>query len=111
MSDQDGPRALRLEPKDNVAVVLADTDPGATVEVDGFGPILAEEAISRGHKIALEEIPEGAHVFKYGEVIGVSTASIRAGGHVHTHNLDSARLPGPGDAETGTSAAGTASNG
>ena len=40
-----------------------------------------------GHKQAAADIPRGADVVKYGFPIGHATADIRAGEHVHTHNL------------------------
>ncbi|MBP5354393.1 MAG: altronate dehydratase [Lachnospiraceae bacterium] len=40
-----------------------------------------------GHKQAVTDIPRGADVVKYGFPIGHATADIRAGEHVHTHNL------------------------
>lgn len=52
---------------------------------DGTTP--AVEDIPAGHKVALHDIPKGAPVRKYGEVIGVALADIPAGGHVHVHNL------------------------
>ena len=40
-----------------------------------------------GHKQAIADIPRGADVVKYGFPIGHATADIKAGEHVHTHNL------------------------
>ncbi len=62
--------ALKIHPGDNVEVALAD---GGDVP--------------RGHKRALADIPEGGLVVKYGRAIGHATRAIRAGEHVHTHNL------------------------
>ena len=42
-----------------------------------------------GHKTALCDIAQGENVIKYGFPIGRATAMIRAGEHVHTHNLRS----------------------
>ena len=50
-----------------------------------------------GHKIALRAIRAGEAVIKYGSPIGLATAEIPAGAHVHTHNLASTR--GRGDLE------------
>lgn len=83
------PRWIRLDPRDNVAVALAPLKPGEEV----LDVILAEP-IALGHKLALVAIPEGGEVIKYGEVIGIATAAIEPGGHVHVHNVRSARLPG-----------------
>lgn len=71
------PPVLQLHPDDNVAVVL-----------QGLGDV------PPGHKIALADIPEGGDVRKYGAVIGRATAAIRAGDHVHVHNIESTRLRG-----------------
>lgn len=45
------------------------------------------EAIPSGHKIATAQIAVGDPVRKYGQVIGVATAPIAKGAHVHVHNL------------------------
>src|SRR5690606_20293076 len=44
--------------------------------------------IPRGHKIATADIAAGAPVRKYAQVIGYAAGDIRAGDHVHTHNLE-----------------------
>ena len=43
--------------------------------------------IPSGHKVAIAEIEAGAHVIKFGEVIGAATKKIEKGEHVHTQNL------------------------
>ncbi len=43
--------------------------------------------IPAGHKIARHDIPEGAAVHKFGQIIGYASEAIPAGFHVHTHNL------------------------
>ena len=55
---------IQIHPSDNVAVDTA-----------------------TGHKQALTDIPYGADVVKYGFPIGHATADIKAGEHVHTHNM------------------------
>ena len=40
-----------------------------------------------GHKYALSDIKKGENVIKYGSAIGHATCDIKAGEHVHTHNL------------------------
>ena len=55
---------IRIHPLDNVAV---DTE--------------------TGHKQVLTDIPTGADIVKYGFPIGHATVDIKAGEHVHTHNL------------------------
>ena len=40
-----------------------------------------------GHKYARRDIAKGENVIKYGNPIGHATADIKAGEHVHTHNV------------------------
>ena len=51
----------------------------------------------RKGKIAVEDIPQGAQVMKYGESIGIASTDIKVGGQVHVHNIEGAR--GRGDLE------------
>lgn len=83
--------AFRIFPGDNVATVLAGVRPG-DVAVRGEGDIRtirAVEPIAAGHKIAVEDIPAGGGIVKYGIVIGEATADIPRGGWVHLHNMRS----------------------
>lgn len=75
-------RALKLNPADDVAVMLDSVDVGD--EVLG---VAAREPVGSGHKLALHEIAAGIPVHKYGQVIGIAATDIRAGAHVHDHNL------------------------
>jgi len=86
-------RAIVLDARDNVAVATVDLAAEADVSVAGHVVTLLDP-IPVGHKFALAPIAEGGHVLKYGEVIGTATSAIAAGGHVHVHNVVSARLPG-----------------
>ena len=86
--------AIVISDEDNVATALEAIDAGQVVRVGG-STVTAIDAIPRGHKIALCAIPAGARVVKYGSPIGTASAAIAAGGHVHTHNVASAR--GRGD--------------
>jgi len=61
---------IRVHPRDNVEVVLT-----------------AGQAAPLGHKLALTDIPAGGDVIKYGFPIGKAIADIKAGEHVHSHNL------------------------
>ncbi|MEX0611136.1 MAG: UxaA family hydrolase [Pirellulales bacterium] len=85
------PRALRLHADDNVAVALANIEPGR-IEILGSGDgalVTAQEPISQGHKLALRPIAEREALLKYGVAIGVATSPIAAGAWVHTHNCRS----------------------
>jgi predicted RecA/RadA family phage recombinase len=78
---------IRVHPRDNVAVVAADVQPGDVVRLDDGGEVRAIEAIPRGSKVALGPIVCGEAVVRYGEEIGRATKDIAAGEYVHTHNL------------------------
>ncbi|MGC8583874.1 MAG: UxaA family hydrolase [Thermoproteus sp.] len=82
---------------DNVGVAVEDIKAGelaAGVYIEDRSPgpsVKALEDIPLGHKIALRDIEEGEVVVKYGRPIGKATRKIRAGEHVHVHNLVSIR--------------------
>ena len=86
---------LVLDERDDVAIATRDLAAGERFSYGGR-EIEMGEPVSFGHKVALGPIARGSIVRKYGEVIGTATAAIAAGGHVHVHNLTSARLPGSG---------------
>ena len=46
-----------------------------------------EVNLEDGHKYAVRDIAKGEDVIKYGNPIGHATENIKAGEHVHTHNL------------------------
>jgi len=90
-SDRDGlPDAILIHETDNVAVCLEDIAAGADAAVMAGKDTLtvtANDAIPRGHKIAMRDIAEGESILKYGEVIGKATQNIGVGHHVHRHNV------------------------
>ncbi len=77
-------RLLRLHPQDSVAIAL--TDIAAGTDLPEFG-LRALAHIPAGHKLALAPHDAGAVVRRYGQMIGLATAPIAAGAHVHGHNL------------------------
>jgi hypothetical protein len=81
-------RLIIINPRDNVAIALTDLKKGEAIALPGGGEILPAMDIPYSHKIALEDIPKGADVFKYGEIIGEAKENILKGDWVHTHNLD-----------------------
>ena len=85
---------LVISERDNVATALEALEPGSPLDVAGAS-LTVRESIPPGHKIALRDIAVGQAVIKYGSPIGVATAPIAAGAHVHTHNVASSR--GRGD--------------
>jgi SAF domain len=86
--------ALVISARDNVATALEPLDAGRAIRV-GDLTIVVTESIPRGHKLALQPIRAGQPVVKYGSPIGTASVDIARGGHVHTHNVASAR--GRGD--------------
>lgn len=93
-STQGGWDALVIHAEDDVAVVLRDVRAGESLRVRRAGVVLGievREAIPLGHKVALHRLVNGALVRKYGECIGVATADIQKGVHVHVHNMASRR--------------------
>jgi altronate dehydratase small subunit len=90
-------RALIMHPKDNVATAIEEILPGDQVKISHGGKVRTQaaiEAIPFGFKIALEEIPQGAVIRKYGEIIGKAGQPIARGALVHIHNLEGTRARG-----------------
>jgi len=82
--------------RDNVGVAVVDIEPshvvaGAALGNDHLWQVTAFEASPLGHKIALKDLKVGDTAIKYGEDIGKVVANIRAGEHVHVHNLKTKR--------------------
>jgi hypothetical protein len=91
-------RALVIHPEDDVAVVVEAVPEGATLEAQssaGVRSLTARQPIPTGHKVALRDLPCGSPIHKYGEKIGLAIQDIRAGDHVHLHNLASDRVKAP----------------
>jgi len=91
-------KAIQLDDRDNVATVTDDVSKGEQVEVLGpMGEVILDakpvEDVMFGHKLALRRLGKGDEIVKYGEVIGVASKQIAVGEWVHTHNVESGRLP------------------
>lgn len=80
---------LRVAPDDDVAVALADLAPGQRVDCGALN-VRVNQAVPRGHKLALRDLAAGAPVRKYGYPIGRTRAAIAVGDWVHSHNLETA---------------------
>jgi len=90
-------RALVMHPKDNVATAIEEIQSGDSVRIPQGGQsytLTATEAIPFGFKIALDEIPPGGLIIKYGETIGKASRLIPKGALVHVHNLEGTRARG-----------------
>ena len=82
--------------KDTVGVAVVDVKAGQTLEGRDLATNekLSAKAlmdIPLGHKIALKDFKPGDTVYKYACDIGKVVASIKAGEHVHIHNLKTKR--------------------
>lgn len=91
-SDTEKSAWIRLRPEDNVGVLVRPVKPGETLGL-GRLDIVVKSALGLGHKIALQAIPRGEKVIKYGFPIGSATQDIAVGEHVHVHNIKSDYLP------------------
>ncbi|AHG01626.1 dehydratase (plasmid) [Halostagnicola larsenii XH-48] len=91
-------RALVLDRDDTVATALADLEAASSLSYDGRTIELTEN-VPFGHKVAMEPIPAGDPVRKYGSVIATATEAIQPGDWVHTHNCESNRGRGDTTAE------------
>ena len=87
---------------DNVGTAIQELRPGELfLPKSNLGHALkARETIPFGFKVALEDIPKGREVIKYGEIIGRSTCLIQVGEMVHVHNIEGTR--GRGDLKPGS---------
>jgi altronate dehydratase len=97
-------KAIQIDERDNVATATGDVNPGETLEViSPEGKIILKpkvnELVPFGHKLAIKPVKKDENIVKYGEVIGVASKPIPAGAWVHTHNVESARLPSKGKEE------------
>ena len=83
--------AICLAEGDNVGVVTSDVRPGIELRIDARR-LAVKDPIPFGHKIALADIAVGDKVIKFGVPVGRATTTIRAGEHVHVHNIESAYI-------------------
>ncbi|WP_435156369.1 UxaA family hydrolase [Haladaptatus sp. DFWS20] len=88
--------ALLMDRRDSVATALEDLESGRVLKFDGQ-KIALTDRVPFGHKFALDPMESGEEIYKYGAVIGRTTADVPAGTWVHTHNCESTR--GRGDQE------------
>ncbi len=77
---------LKINPADNVVVVLEDLALGQEINVDGL-VITVSEDIPAGHKLALKDFAEGEHVIKYGYPIGHARFAIAKGSWINEKNI------------------------
>ena len=83
-------------PDDVVGVAVTDIEPGPAlprrIQTSGdVSTLQVHDNVPLGHKVALRDLAAGERIIKYGVPIGVATRDIRAGEHVHVHNLKGER--------------------
>ena len=86
--------AMIIDGRDNVIVAIEAISKGdpVTYLLDGAEKTLtALEDITIYHKLAARDIAKGEPVVKYGEHIGITVCDIKAGAHVHVHNVEGHR--------------------
>ena len=82
--------------RDTVGVAVVDLKAGQAIEGRSLDTNEAVKAkanmdIPLGHKIALKDFKVGDTVIKYGNDIGKVVQPIKAGDHVHVHNVKTKR--------------------
>ena len=86
--------AMIIDVKDNVAVAIEPITKGETITYLCEGQevtLTAAQDITIYHKLARKDIAKGEPVVKYGEHIGIAGCDIKAGEHVHVHNVEDHR--------------------
>lgn len=87
-------KVLKINEKDNVVTSTVELKKGDSFEIEG-NVITCNEDVPVFHKIAITDINKDEICYKYGEIIGDALVDIKAGDHVHVHNIESTR--GRGD--------------
>lgn len=75
---------IKLNPNDDVVVARHPVAAGTFLSQEN---ITTQSDIPEGHKISLRNIASGETVKRYGQIIGFASKEIKAGDHIHTHNL------------------------
>lgn len=86
--------ALIIDLKDSVAVAIEPITKGSEINYkvgDEVKTLTALDDIQIYHKLAIRDMVKGEPVVKYGEHIGIAGTDIKAGQHVHVHNVESHR--------------------
>lgn len=75
---------LRLHPNDDVVIARRQLVAGTRLPKEG---VTVLGLVPPGHKLATRAIGAGQPVRRYNQIIGFASRDIRAGEHVHLHNL------------------------
>src|SRR5688572_23683928 len=75
---------IRLHPDDDVVIARLEVPTGTLVSKENVRAVVT---IPAGHKLAVRDVAQGKPVRRYNQIIGFATRDIKAGEHVHVHNL------------------------
>lgn len=91
MTDKTQPRYIRVDDRDNVAIIVnADGLSAGTVFPSG---LVLQEAVPEAHKVALVDLNEGDPIIRYGSVIGYATRGLTKGSWVSEESIESPAPP------------------
>ncbi len=76
---------IRLNPADDVVIARIEIPAGTMLVKEGNVRLAAR--VPAGHKIAVRDVQAGQPVRRYNQIIGFASHGIKAGEHVHVHNL------------------------
>lgn len=89
---------VRIKEQDNVVVVVQDTAAGTEI-MEG---LVANQDIPQAHKVALEDIPAGGEVVRYGVVLGYAVQDMKKGDWINEHMLELPESPSVENMQYGT---------
>src|SRR3954464_7683432 len=75
---------IRLHSEDDVVIARVEIPTGTLASKEKVSAVVT---IPAGHKLAVQEIAPGQPVRRYNQIIGFATRPIKAGEHVHVHNI------------------------
>ncbi len=78
---------MQIDPRDNVAAVLSDIEPGVLLHFNGIELKITNKLRAK-HKFALKALSVGTEVIMYGVPVGRAKEDILPGGLLGQHNVD-----------------------
>jgi len=85
-------KVLKVHPKDNVLVALADLKKGDVIEYGGASYILQEDVKAK-HKFFTTNLKKGDKIIMYGVLVGTAQMDVPQGGWMNTGNTKHAAEP------------------
>ena len=77
---------IKINPADSVVVCLSPMKQGESIKVDGKTVTLLQDTPA-GHKVLIDDTPEGQNIIKYGYPIGHAKQDLKSGEWVNENNL------------------------